>query len=94
MAEAPSVGSKARIFYSKAVRDLHWTLASPHVLSDGAECSAVPDEWCDGLVARSMAWLRALDADPTPLEQWLREQRSEQALVDVCGGLRGDHVGN
>ena len=67
------------IFVTKVIRDLHWALASPHVLSSSA-CAVVDDQWCAELVAKSLPWLRDLDADPTPVENWLRAQRNVRRL--------------
>ena len=68
-----------QIFVTKVIRDLHWALASPHVLSSSA-CAVVDDQWCAELVAKSLPWLRDLDADPTPVENWLRAQRNVRRL--------------
>ena len=82
---------RERIFLSKAVRDLHWVLASPHMLSAASCAAAVGDSWCSSLVERSLAWLRELDREPAHLEQWLQRQdryyrplvRSEMSLSSL-----------
>ena len=72
-------GRAMKFFVNKAVRDLHWALASPHVLSADA-VPVVSESWCENVVARSLPWLQQLDADPTPLESWLRSQRNVRRL--------------
>lgn len=71
------------IFRHKAVRDLHWVLASPHLLAEPSYEGAVPilaDSLCVECVAASVAWLRSLDAEPKPLVSWLSRQRNVRRL--------------
>ncbi|EOD27381.1 hypothetical protein EMIHUDRAFT_254320 [Emiliania huxleyi CCMP1516] len=68
------------IFYSKAVRDLHWALASPHLLTPAAGVPVASDGWCRQLCQESLSWLRELDAQPGPLEEWLQRQRNVRRL--------------
>ena len=68
------------IFFSKAVRDLHWAIASPHLLTEAAGVSMPSDEWCGQLCEASMAWLCELDEHPYELEEWLRMQRNVRRL--------------
>ena len=68
------------IFYSKAVRDLHWALASPHLLTPAAGVPVASDGWCRQLCQESLSWLRELDAQPGPLEEWLQGQRNVRRL--------------
>lgn len=70
----------AVLFLSKAVRDLHWVLASPHLLTHQAGVPCCDDAWCAAIVAESLPWLLGLDADPTPLEDWLCRQRNVRRL--------------
>ena len=80
-ASPPSIDELApSVFLSKAVRDLHWVLASPHLLTPLAGVPCCDDAWCAQIVAQSLPWLRTLDAEPKPLEQWLRLQHNVRRL--------------
>ena len=68
------------LFYSKAVRDLHWAISSPGLLTPAAGVPVVSDEWCHRLSKASISWLRELDADPGRLEEWLQRQRNVRRL--------------
>ena len=67
------------LFFSKTVRDLHWVMASPNLLTELA-AAPVPDGWCAALCARSLPWLRELEAQPSELEEWLKRQRNVRRL--------------
>ena len=38
------------------------------------------DGWCRQLCQESLSWLRELDAQPGPLEEWLQRQRNVRRL--------------
>ena len=63
-------------FTHKIVRDLHWVLTSPHLLAPNAIVPTLPDEQAARIAARSHTWLAALDADPSPLLEFLQSQRN------------------
>ena len=102
----PGCSTARALYRHKAVRDLHWVMASPHLLDahvDGV--SVVQDDWCAALVANATSWLDALDAHPAPLLQFLRSQRNVQRLgfyfaallefwVRACPALVADGLGN
>ena len=68
------------LFRSKAVRDLHWALDSPHLLTIDAGVPICTDEWCAQIIGRAMPWLQSLDDAPEQLEQWLLMQRNVRRL--------------
>ena len=72
--------STTALFYSKAVRDLAWTFSSPDLLSADAGVPVCSPSWCRRAYERSLPWLLALDADPTPLEDWLQRQHNVRRL--------------
>ena len=54
-ASPPSIDELApSVFLSKAVRDLHWVLASPHLLTPLAGVPCCDDAWCAQIVAQSL----------------------------------------
>ena len=67
-------------FTHKIVRDLHWVLTSPHLLAPNAIVPTLPDEQAARIAARSHSWLAALDADPSPLLEFLQSQRNVRRL--------------
>ena len=62
------------------MRDLHWVLTSPHLLAPNAIVPTLPDEQAARIAARSHSWLAALDADPSPLLEFLQSQRNVRRL--------------
>ena len=66
----------------KAVRDLHWVMASAHMLAPNGFVGVpvLSDAFCQGLVADSVPWLRALDEQPAQLVTWLSQQRNIRRL--------------
>lgn len=63
------------------------------------------DEWCKNLCEQAHDWLQSLDAQPEPLEAWLRSQRNVRRLgfyfaallefwVRKCPVLASDTTGN
>ena len=67
-------------FQHPAVRDLAWVIASPSLLAETDEVYSggkVDDAWCSQVYAQHQAWLQALDADPSPLLDWLNAHRSK-----------------
>ena len=67
-------------FTHKIVRDLHWVLTSPHLLAPNAIVPTLPDEQAARIAARSHSWLTSLDADPSPLLEFLQSQRNVRRL--------------
>lgn len=57
--------------YDQNVRDLAWVIASPCLFDPRHRDGIVSDALCQEAVAQAMPWLLALDADPTPLHQFL-----------------------
>ena len=68
------------VFRHKAVRDLHWVMSAPHLLTPAAGVPVLSDAWCADLCERAMPWLCELDKQPTVLESWLRSQRNVRRL--------------
>ena len=62
------------------MRDLHWVLTSPHLLAPNTIVPTLPDEQAARIAARSHSWLAALDADPSPLLEFLQSQRNVRRL--------------
>ena len=67
-------------FHNKTVRDLHWVMLSPHLLTRGADVRCLSDAWCLQLCESSLPWLVALDLDPSHLHSFLRSQRNVRRL--------------
>ena len=65
---------------NKSVRDLHWVMSAPHLLTSSAGVPILADEWCTSLCERAMRWLQSLDENPAPLHDWLRSQRNVRRL--------------
>ena len=76
----PDAMTTPHVYWHKSVRDLHWVMHAPHLLTPAAGVPVVADAWCADLCARAGEWLRALDAQPAPLETWLRSQRNVRRL--------------
>jgi prolyl-tRNA editing enzyme YbaK/EbsC (Cys-tRNA(Pro) deacylase) len=70
----------APLFINKTVRDLHWVMFSPHLLTPHAGIRCLSDEWCLRLCEQSLPWLHELDADPSQLHVFLRAQRNVRRL--------------
>ena len=72
------------IFRRKAVRDLHWVMASSHLLADPVDGHAtlptLSDRLCAAIVDASLPWLRELERFPEELERWLSRQRNVRRL--------------
>jgi prolyl-tRNA editing enzyme YbaK/EbsC (Cys-tRNA(Pro) deacylase) len=67
-------------FDNKTVRDLHWVMLSPHLLTRAANVRCLSDAWCVQLRESSLHWLAALDLDPSHLHSFLRSQRNVRRL--------------
>ncbi|KAL1526058.1 hypothetical protein AB1Y20_020879 [Prymnesium parvum] len=67
-------------FRHKAVRDLHWALASPSILAPGDSIAILPDASSAEIVDRSLPWLLELERCPEHLEEWLAQQRNVRRL--------------
>ena len=66
-------------FQHQCVSDLAWVMASPSLLAPGLAPYAgekVSDAWCLSVYQQNLDWLRQLDADPAPLQQWLDQKQS------------------
>jgi uncharacterized protein len=61
------------------VRDLAAVMGAPGLLASGVP-GVISDDECQGLLARHGAQLEALDHEPAPLLEWLRE-RGESPLL-------------
>ncbi|CAK9035647.1 unnamed protein product, partial [Durusdinium trenchii] len=67
-------GTTPTEFQQQVVRDLHWVMASPHLLQESQSLSIWPDDRGRKLAERSRDWLLQLDSDPSPLHEWLLAQ--------------------
>ena len=75
---------------SQVVRDLAWSLTSPHLLSDDATSHDVvllTDEHAAGLLEDAHGWLLGLDEDPSHLTRWVGAQRGANKLGFYFGAL-------
>ena len=66
-------------FTHQEVRDLAWVMASPSLLAQSQTPYAgekVSDDWCQQVYQNNLDWLLQLDDDPTPLQQWLKQNES------------------
>jgi hypothetical protein len=70
----------APLFLNKTIRDLHWVMFSPHLLTPHAGVRCLSDAWCLRLCEASLPWLHDLDADPSQLLVFLRAQRNVRRL--------------
>lgn len=70
----------APLFLNKTVRDLHWVMFSPHLLTPHAGIRCLSDAWCLQLCQASLQWLSDLDAEPSQLHVFLRAQRNVRRL--------------
>ena len=70
----------APLFLNKTIRDLHWVMFSPHLLTPHAGVRCLSDAWCLRLCEASLPWLHDLDADPSQLLGFLRAQRNVRRL--------------
>jgi prolyl-tRNA editing enzyme YbaK/EbsC (Cys-tRNA(Pro) deacylase) len=70
----------APLFLNKTIRDLHWVMFSPHLLTPHAGVRCLSDVWCLRLCEASLPWLHDLDADPSQLHVFLRAQRNVRRL--------------
>ncbi|KAK3284575.1 hypothetical protein CYMTET_7786 [Cymbomonas tetramitiformis] len=77
----------------KVVRDLDWSISSPHLLDGQDRISAslgfqvLSDEVGESLRTLSITWLQSLDDDPTELTSWLSDQRHVNKLGFYFAGL-------
>uniref|UniRef100_A0A7S4QV86 3'-5' exonuclease domain-containing protein n=1 Tax=Alexandrium monilatum TaxID=311494 RepID=A0A7S4QV86_9DINO len=75
------------VFEHQVVRDLHWAMASPHLLRPGVGLPLFEDARGRHLVAASGEWLKALDADPQPLRSFLQACPQHHRLGHYFAGL-------
>ena len=74
------MGDDGPTFFQKPVRDLHWALASAHLLAEDGDIAVLSDTWCAALVQRSLGWLEELERSPDVLVGWLSKQRNVRRL--------------
>ncbi|MBA3686343.1 MAG: DUF1853 family protein [Planctomycetes bacterium] len=58
-------------FLHQSIRDLHWLLAGPPLMSDLAGFDQPPPDWLSAQVATAEPWLAELDDNPTELQRFL-----------------------
>ncbi len=57
-------------FRHKVVRDLVWSLGSPHMVTE--KYPIVSDQWAHSIVLDNLDWIEVLDEDPSHLLDWMQ----------------------